>query len=223
MRGLGLVGLDVKGMLTDELFAPLGMRSILPRYSIIKYRKWKQDWSMQPAAQDGFLLLTFPYSPYVTSTSLIFEDLTNPWILAQDASWWAHPLSDLLRWYPSSVPRKSPGSLHWGFGEQSWGFEHLHSWTPVCSKGSGDIEQVTNLLQSDVFILQNDENCYLEGLCVGGREIKSDTDRVLYAGTEQPSRATAVTFNLSWRPKTQAKPANSSCFPDTASEHSQES
>lgn len=36
------------------------------------------------------------------------------------------------------------------------------------------------------------------------------------------SRATAATFNLSWSPKTQAKLANSSCFPDTASEHSQE-
>ena len=55
----------------------------------------------------------------------------------------------------------------------------------------------------------------------GGRLNQTRTGSCVQAQNRH-SRATAVTFNLSWRPKTQAKPANSSCFPDTASEHSQE-
>ena len=120
---------------------------------------------------------------------------------------------------PIIWPYKSPGSLHGGFWRTVLGFQASAFLNPVCSKGRVTLSRwltCHSLTSSSAKWWK-----LLPWRACGGRLNQTRTGSRMQA-QNSCSRATAITFNLSWRPKTQAKLANSSCFPDTASEHSQE-
>lgn len=121
-----------------------------------------------------------------------------------------HPALQEPRHPAEWILEKSPGA--------SLTFAFLH---PVGPQGMRDIEQVTNLPQSDVLLCKMGKTATLQGL--GGGEIKSDMKR---AGTEQSggSRKAAATLNLSGSSEIQAKLVGPSCFSDATpvSEHSQQ-
>ena len=121
---------------------------------------------------------------------------------------------------PIIWPYKNPGSLHGGFWRTVLGLQASAFLNPVCSKGRVTLSRwltCHSLMSSSAKWWK-----LLPWRACRGRLNQTRTGSCVQA-QNSCSRATAITFNLSWRPKTQAKLANSSCFPDAASEHSQES
>ena len=77
---------------------------------------------------------------------------------------------------------QEPWLTAWGILEDSPGASSICIPEPCLLQRTCDIEQVTNLPQSDVFICKMMKTATLKGLW---GEIKSDMDRVSCAGTEQ--------------------------------------
>ena len=149
------------------------------------YRKWKTGLIYTTCSlQDGFLSSW----PFHTLLSLCNFHLLDLWRFQLTLRSWHKLLLD--KHTPSVIC--SGGTHHlvlqepWltarGILENSPGASSICIPEPCLLQRTRDIEQVTNLPQSDVFICKMRKTATLKGLW--GKS-KSDTDRVLCAGTEQ--------------------------------------